>query len=175
MSRTSRTSRRSSRADRARPPGSDQSPEAADLALTGETGLTWETADCGDCVGLGEAEVVAVGSALAVTVGVLGVGEVVGAVVGEAEAVAPITMAGCGSALAGTPEFIARMPRAQVPTPRVPETAQAIADLDSDMVFPSTGSRLITPDERNRGARMRVFSSGSVRGRSVVLGNPQPQ
>ena len=148
--------------------------------MTGEGGLTGEGAERGDLgelaflvgFGLGAAGVLAdtgvfaltaVGAVLAVRVGLLGVGEAEELVVGEAGALAPITIAGCGSALAGIPEFIAMMPRVQVPTPRVPETAQAIADLDSGMVFPFDIPRLGPPDERNRDDPMRVLSSGSRR------------
>lgn len=85
--------------------------------------------------------VATVGAVVAVRVGVgdaLGVPD--GEVPGDAGTPAPITIAGCGSALAGEPEFIAMMPRAQVPTPSVPETAQAMVDLDSDTVLLSTVS-----------------------------------
>ncbi len=135
-----------------------QSPEGADVALTGEGGLTFEGADLGDFALVGEpaclvafcfgvaallAETgvlaeIAVGAVSALSVGLLGAGELVGALVGVA--VAAMTIAGWRSALAGAPEFIARIPRVQVPTPRVPETAQAIADLDTGMVLPSTRS-----------------------------------
>jgi hypothetical protein len=83
--------------------------------------------------------VTAVGAVFAVRVAVgLGLGLWLGEVVGEAGAVAPTTIAGCGSAVAGEPEFMAIRPRVQVPTPRVPETAQAIAALDSGMAIPSS-------------------------------------
>ena len=42
-------------------------------------------------------------------------------------------MAGRGLAFAGPPELNAARPIAQVPIPRVPETAQATADFDNTM------------------------------------------
>lgn len=115
--------------------------ERGELGVFGEAvlvGLGFGFGLAGLLAETGVFAVAAVGAVDAVRVGLPGVGEVVGVAVGEAGAVAPITIAGCGSALAGDPEFIAMMPRVQVPTPRVPETAQAIADLDNAMMFPST-------------------------------------
>jgi hypothetical protein len=66
----------------------------------------------------------------------LAVAPAVGSADGFADGVPATVIAGRGSALAGAPELRAAKPTMQVPTPIVPDTAQAMADFDNGMFAP---------------------------------------
>ncbi|MDQ7993649.1 MAG: hypothetical protein AAGC63_10075 [Propionicimonas sp.] len=113
-----------------------------EAGLCGVRGLTVVFAVAG-VFAVGDVAAVRVGAFVGTAVVASGLGDVDGVGVGDSDGwpgSAPTTIAGRGSAAAGAPELSAAIPSAQVPTPSVPETAQAIADFDSGMVLPSSRS-----------------------------------
>jgi hypothetical protein len=104
--------------------------DGAVAGLLGETGTAvdlGETVGCAVCA----AEAVMVAGLVGVA---LAVAPAVGSADGFADGVPATVIAGRGSALAGAPELRAAKPTMQVPTPIVPDTAQAMADFDNGMV-----------------------------------------
>lgn len=152
-----------------------QSPEGA---LRGDGGVIGEGADLADladgagfglgalAVGLVVFEGFTVGAGLGALVVGGGAGGLMGGLVGSVLAVGntdgprggavTVTVtAGRGWALAGTPEFIAAIPAEQAATPNVPDTVQAIADLDH---MSSSRVKAIPPGCADQENRMRILS-----------------